>query len=95
MMRHIASMDLNVFWKTKSRLDSRNWPSHGNWNSLSLLASGNMPQFIDPVFIEASSGLNAGTTASRSSTDIPASPPVVMQMTTSSFFALIPSTIRR
>ena len=54
-----------------------------------------MPQFIDPAFIEASSGLNSGTTETRCSTVIPMPPPVVMQITTLLFLARMASTIFR
>src|SRR3954454_16807643 len=51
-------------------------------------AIGKIPKLKLPMFSEQSSGLNRRTAASRSSSDIPRPPPVVMLMT-----ALVPSWI--
>ena len=92
MIPNARSMSAKVFRKMKSFVRSRNGCSQSNFHSLYFPARGNMPKFIDPMFNDASSGRNLGTTESRSSTVISCPPPVVRQIRTSDSFR-IPRTI--
>src|SRR3954447_14744585 len=81
-------MSRNVFLKMKSRVISRYECSHSYLNSEMPAAIGKIPKLKLPMFSEHSSGLNRRTAASRSSSDMPSPPPVVMLMTAS-----VPSSI--
>src|SRR4051812_34220253 len=76
-------MSRNVFLKMKSRVISRYGCSHSYLNSEMPAAIGKIPKLKLPMLSEHSSGLNRRTAASRSSSDIPRPPPVVMLITAS------------
>ena len=65
----------------KSRVISRYFGSHSYFHSFCLSSAWNRPKFIDPMLSDAISGLARSAAASRSSSDMPWPPPVVMLTT--------------
>ena len=72
---------LNVFLKIPSLYFSMCSRSHACLNSVNLFNIGYNPKFIEPIFKEATSGLNKAAGAIRSSTVICIEPPVVILTT--------------
>ena len=76
-------MSAKVFLKTRSRLFSRFSRSQSCSNSLNRSSIGYSPKFIEPMFSDASSGLNSTAGRIRSATVMCGEPPVVRLMTAS------------
>jgi len=68
---------------TRSLEDSRYGCSQSYLYSLTRAIIGKRPKLMDPMLMDASSGLRARTATMRSSGVMVGAPPVVMQMTVS------------
>ncbi len=89
-------MDLKVFVKIRSSVDSKYCFSQENLKSFVRSRMGKRAKFIDPILQEANSGLKVDTTATLCSGVMLNPPPVVVQMIMSHLlFTLLRTVLKR